>query len=127
MNPAAVSFSSDLANVMLGTPPEPQRAAFESMVVGRVAALLMHATSRQIYRIAPWIDERVLSLLSGRNLLHLAKIIEMRAPAAIENMPLLRAHQGRLRHGSEVSQIFSSRSLDLMIEVLSDDEARRAA
>lgn len=121
-DPRATSFSSGLAGVLFGSAPEPERAALEGSLVKRLTGLIETSTSSQIHRCGPWIDAHLLSHLSGRNLLHVARRIEHRAPAAIENMPLLRGKKSLLVKSAELAQIFAPAALDLMIEALQMDE-----
>jgi len=82
----------------------------------------------QFFRCGPWVDAHLLSLLSGRNFLHVARRIELRSPASIENMPLLKSRKNMLMKSAELEQIFAPASLDLMIEALQmDEEAGRGA
>jgi len=80
------------------------------------------ATSAQIHRDGPWIDHNILRHLSGRNYLHLARLIEERAPAAIENMLRLREKKKELVKSAEIERIFAPASLSLMIEALEMEE-----
>lgn len=122
MNPNPPSFLSDLANVLYDTPPRMEREAEEVSVVKRLEAIFKKATSQQIFRNAPFIDAHLLPLLSGRNWLAVAKLIELSAPAAIENMPRLHRHRDHLRRSHELAQVLSSRSLSKMIEALRADK-----
>lgn len=119
----ATRFASPLAGVMFGTAPDPERAALEAKLLNRLCALLNTATSAQIHRHGPSLDLNCLRPLSGRNFLHVARLIEARSPAAIENMPLLRSRRQDLIKGAEIEQIFAPVALDLMSEALQMDAA----
>lgn len=117
-DPNATSFQSHLATVLFGTAPEPEHARLEALLLQRLENLLERATSKQILMHGPSIDSSFVKRLSGHNLLHVARIIESRAPAAIENMVFLQEKKRDLQKGSEMAKIFAPAALDLMIEAL---------
>lgn len=112
------SFQSDLANVMFDTAPDPEREPHELAAVNRIFSLFETATSQQIFKHAPMVDRDLIPCLSGRNLLAVAKLIEARSPAAIDNMPHLSKRQKELLVVSELAQIFAPAALAQMAEVL---------
>lgn len=124
----AVSFQSDLANILFGSAADPTRERSEVEYVERFSGLLTQATSSQIFKIGPYVDAMLIPRLSGRNRLAVAKLIEARAPAAIENMPNLRRDREHLRKSAELGQILSPASLAQMIAALAADlESRGGA
>jgi hypothetical protein len=120
------SFQSDLANVIFGAAPDPVREPDERAAVTQFAKLLESATSTQIFKQGPYIDAMLVPRLSGRNLLHVAKLIEARAPAAIENMPRLRKLREHLRKSAELAKILSPAALNQMIQALSAEPKQGA-
>ena len=121
-DPSGANFSSGLAGVIYGAAPVPELAHLEAMLVQGVVNLIDRSTSSQIHRHGPWIDHNLLKRLSERNFLHVARRLERRAPAAIENMPTLRERKMELMRSAEMEQIFAPASLDLLIETLQMDE-----
>ncbi|HWS25828.1 MAG TPA: hypothetical protein VN259_04560 [Xanthomonadales bacterium] len=122
MGSQSTNFSSPLAAVMFGSAPPAELAALEHQFVEGVEQLLANSTSMQIHRLAPSIDHDILRHLSGRNFLHVARLIERRAPAAIENAPRLHRERKELIKGAELERIFAPASLNLLIEALRADE-----
>lgn len=112
------SFASPLANIIFGSAPDPTREELESGAVERFSALVEKATSTEIFRIAPFIDAVLVPMLSGRNLLAIMKLIEKRAPAAIENMPTVRKHREHLRRSVELAQMLAPPALERMIRAI---------
>jgi hypothetical protein len=121
------SFQSDLANVIFGSAPDPTREPFELKAVLQLHKHFEGATSTQIFRLAPYVDAVLVPRLSGRNLLSVAKLLEVRAPASIETMPNLRKHREHLRKTMELGQILSPAALGRMIEALRLDDQKKAA
>ncbi len=121
-DPRSIKFSSPLAGVIFGSAPPPELAALEQRLVEGVERLLANSTSMQIHRNAPSIDHDILRHLSGRNFLHVARLIEHRAPAAVENAPRLSQEKKGLVRSAEVERIFAPASLDLLIEALRMEE-----
>lgn len=113
---AKVSFQSELANVWYGTPASPEREPEEVAIVERLRSLLSTSGSKEIFGVAPLIDAMVMPVLSGRNALAVAKMIEVRAPMAIPSMPRLHAMQSELSRVAELDGIL--RGLPRMIEAL---------
>lgn len=109
------SFTSEVANVLYSTQPEPSRHGLEQRLLGETISQLKRSTSVQIFRTGPQID-MVFSMLSGVNFLQLARLIETRAPAAIENMPILRSHREHLRNSAETAKVLAG--LPALIESL---------
>lgn len=121
------SFQSDLANVIFGSAPDPTREPFELSAVLQLHKHFERATSTQIFRLAPYVDAVLVPRLSGRNLLSVAKLLEVRAPASIETMPNLRRHREHLRKTMELGQILSPAALGRMIDALRLDDQKKAA
>lgn len=112
------TFQSDLANMLFDTPPNPDRDHFEADLVERFRGALSTMRSQDIVRHAARIDERLLPSLSGRNLLAVAKLIELRAPAAIALMPRLSDHRRHAMKAAELAQILSPVALGRVIAAL---------
>jgi hypothetical protein len=112
------SFASPLANIIFGSAPDPTREEMEFSAVERFRSVLGKATSTEIFRLAPYIDAVFVPMLSGRNLLAVMKLIELRAPAAIENMPTVRKHREHLRRSVEMAQMLSPAALERMIAAI---------
>lgn len=119
------SFRSELANTLFDTPPNPDRDAYEVALVDRFRAAVEGASSKEIFRSAHRIDSYLLPKLSGRNLLAVAKIIEMKAPAALDTMPRLRAHRAHAARAAELAQILSPNALERVISALRQGESTR--
>lgn len=98
------SFHSEIANVLYSTAPDPGRHALEAKVLSKVQNAVSGFTSTQIFRMGPSIDG-AFKFLSGTNFLVLARLIEERAPAAVENMPILRSHRDHLRISAETAHV----------------------
>lgn len=119
-NPAAgssysASFSSPLANILFDTPADPDREPDEMRIVKRFEAWLAGASKKQLWHMAMYIDESIVELLSGKNRLYIARLIEDRAPAIITQMRRLRAHKEHLERTAEMAEILSPASLDKLI------------
>ena len=112
---SSTSFTSEVANVLYSTPPDPSRHDLERRLLEETMSQLKRSTSVQIFRTGPQID-LVFSMLSGVNFLQLARLIELRAPAAIENMPILRSHREHLRNSAETAKVLAG--LPALIESL---------
>ncbi|MEJ8837705.1 hypothetical protein [Ramlibacter sp. AN1133] len=123
--PIQVSFQSELANVLFGSAADPTRERQEVELVQRFVDEVASATSLQIFKIAPYVDAMLVPHLSGRNRLAVAKLIETRSPAAIENMPNLRRQREHLRRSAEFAKILSPQALELMIAALQADAKHR--
>lgn len=117
------SFQSDLANMLFDTPADPTRAQYEAELVERFQSVVSVASSRDIFRKAQMIDAYLLPKLSGRGMLVVAKLIELRAPAAIEVMPRLRSFRSHAVRAHELSQILSPAALSRVIDALKSAEA----
>lgn len=98
------SFSSEIANVLYSTAPSVERHSIELKVLAAVEGVVNGFTSVQVFRNGPRIDQ-AFSHLSGRNFLQLARLIEERSPAAVENMPILRSHREHLRRSVETANV----------------------
>jgi len=112
------SFQSDLANMLFDTAANPDRDAFESSLVERFRQAASVMSSADLRRHAGRIDERLFPHLSGRNFLAVAKLIELRAPSAVENMPRLKEYRRHASRAAELAQILSPAALDRVIEAL---------
>lgn len=115
---AEFSFQSDLANMLFDTPAESSREVYETELVERFRATVQVMTSAELFRAAPKINGNLLPRLSGRNFLAVAKLMELRAPAALANMSRLRDAQRHAQRVSELAQILSPKALDRVIEAL---------
>lgn len=119
------SFQSDLANMLFDTPADPTRAQYEDELVERFKEAVSVANSRDLLRKAQMIDAFLLPKLSGRGVLAVAKLMELRSPAAIEVMPRLRVFRGHAVRAYELSQILSPAALSRVIEALRAADANR--
>lgn len=126
-SPTTVSFQSELANILFGSAADPTRERLEVSAVERFAGWISEATSRQVFKEGPFIDANLVRVLSGRNRLAVAKLIEARAPAAIENMPRLRKDREHLRKSAELAQILSPAALVQLMAALTADQEQRGA
>ncbi len=104
--------------MLFDTPPDPSRAVYEAQLLERFIAMVAVASSRDLFRRAQRIDAILLPRLSGRGVLAVAKQMELRAPAALEVMPRLRALQKHAVRAHELSQILSPTALNRVIEAL---------
>jgi hypothetical protein len=118
-------FQSDLANMLFNTPADPSRDVFESDLVERFREAASVMQPKDISRHAAKIDNFLLPKLSGRNFLAVAKLIEMRQPSAIENMPRLSKQRKLGAQAAELAQILSPLALERVIEALRAAEANR--
>jgi len=119
------SFNSDLANMLFGTPPDPSREVFETELVERFEVAVRSMTPRELNRHATKVDAWLLPRLSGKNLLYVAKIMESRAPAALELMPRLRARKSHAMRAAELAQILSPVALERVISALRAADVNR--
>lgn len=108
--------------MLFNTPPDPSRAAYESEILNAFKTQMALATSRDIFKLSPKIDQFVLPKLSGRNILEVAKTIELQSPASIDNIPRLRKLRTHAEIAAELSQILSPVSLSQVIAALSYEE-----
>jgi hypothetical protein len=112
------SFLSDLAQVLFDTPADQSREALEQKVVERTLQLLNRATPRQIVRVAAFIDYHLLPSLSGRNFLAVAKLLEVRAPAALEVMPKMRQKREVLKRAERLAGVLQADNIQRLIDVV---------
>ncbi len=118
--PYSASFSGQLANILYDTPADPDRDADEVMIVERLTNWVTSSgrTRKQIWVMSLYIDEQLIPLLSGKNLLQIAKLFEDRAPAMITQMRNLRAHKEHLERAAEMAEILSPDSLDRLLSAV---------
>lgn len=109
------SFNSPMANLIFGTAPDPTREVMEAEAVERFRQMIELLSSREIFRLGPFIDAVLIPKLSGRNQLAVMKMIESRSPATIESMPTVRKAREHLRRASEVAQILAPAVLERVI------------
>lgn len=125
----SASFSDELASVLFNTPPDPMRDGDEVEVVQKFEEWIRNADRRAIWRMALLIDVQITPLLSGKNLLHVARLLEERAPTVIESMTNLNRHKSHLRRSAELAEILSARALDRLNAALAEaaDEPKTTA
>ena len=123
--PYSASFTGALANVLFDTPANPDRDAEEQRVVVRLENFLSRASKKQIWIMALFIDETIIPLLSGRNLLLAARLIEDRAEAVITQMRNLRSHKEHLERTAEMAEILSPGALDKLILAVKQSTAEK--
>lgn len=111
-------FSADLANVLFNTPANPDREVEEIALVERFKAWIFEANRKSIWAMALYIDATLIPVLSGKNLLHVAQLLEDRAPTVIDNMPRLRQVKSHLQHTAELADVLSPMALDRLIEAI---------
>lgn len=114
----STSFSAELASILFDTPANPDRESQEIQVVAKFEAWIRRAERKRIWAMALYIDETVVPLLSGKNLLHVAKLLEDRAPTVIDSMTNLKKHKDHLQRSAELAEILSPRSLDKLIAAM---------
>lgn len=108
-------FNSDLANVIFGAPPPPERAAEEAEITEQLLKRVGKLTSPQLFRVAPYIDGIFIGLLSGANMLKVAKAIESKSPAAIPLMPNLDRNYERLRQAALMARVLNPGALRRLV------------
>lgn len=114
-NPYSSSFSGALANILFATPADPDRDGDEQKVVARFEGWIKKANSKRVWAMALMIDETIIPLLSGKNLLYVARLIEDRAPGTIVQMRNLRHYKEHLERSAEMAEILSPAALDRLI------------
>lgn len=121
-HPASISssFSDPLAAVLFDTLPNPIRDGPEVEIVQRFEGWMRGADRRSIWRLALLVDEQMVPLLSGKNLLHVARLLEERAPTAIESMTHLNRYKSHLKRSAQLAEILSTRSLDRLTAALEE-------
>lgn len=120
--PISVAFSAELASILFDTPANPAREAQEIEVVRKFEVWIRKTDRKRIWSMALLIDEQVVPLLSGKNLLHVAKLLEDRAPTVIESMTNLRRHKEHLQRAAELAEILSPSALDKLISALAAEK-----
>lgn len=103
----SAAFGAELAAILFDTPADPDREVQELEVVAKFEAWIHKADRRRIWAMALYIDEMIVPILSGKNLLHAAKLLEQRAPTVIDSMPNLRRHKDHLQRAAELGEILS--------------------
>lgn len=111
--------------MLFDTPANPDRDAEEQRVVVRLENFLSRASKKQIWIMALFIDETIIPLLSGRNLLLAARLIEDRAEAVITQMRNLRSHKEHLERTAEMAEILSPGALDKLILAVKQSTAEK--
>lgn len=111
----SAAFGAELAAVLFDTPADPDREVEEQGVVSKFDAWIQKADRKKIWAMALYIDEMIVPILSGKNLLHVARLLEQRAPTMIDSMPNLRKHKDHLQRAAELGEILSPRALDRLI------------
>lgn len=109
------AFSGDLANILYGTPADPDRDAQEVKIVQRMEQWIMTASKKKLWMAALYIDDEIVPLLSGKNLLQLARLIESRAEVVISQMRRLRTHREHLEVAAEMAEILSPKNMERLI------------
>lgn len=125
----STSFSEKLAAILFDTPANPDREAQEVEIVSKFEKWIMASDRKQIWAMSIYIDQSIIPLLSGKNLLHVAKLLEDRAPTVIANMTNLRKHQAHLQRTAELAEILSPKSMERLIKAIkaSKDTAQGVA
>jgi hypothetical protein len=111
----SAAFDAELAAVLFDTPADPDREVQEQAVVEKFDAWIQKADRKKIWAMALYTDEMIVPILSGKNLLHVARLLEQRAPTVIESMPNLKKHKDHLLRAAELGEILSPRALDRLI------------
>lgn len=111
----SAAFGAELAAVLLDTPADPDREVQEVEVVSKFETWIHKVDRRKIWAMALYIDETIVPVLSGKNLLHVAKLIEQRAATVIDSMPNLRRHKEHLQRAAELGEILSPMSLGRLV------------
>jgi hypothetical protein len=124
--PISVAFSAELASILFDTPANPQRDGREVEVVRKFEDWIRKTDRTRIWRMALMIDDEFVPVLSGKNLLHVAKLLEDRAPTIIDSMPNLRRHKEHLQRAAELAEILSPSALDKLISALHSDKGAAA-
>lgn len=122
----SAAFGAELAAVLFDTPADPDREAQEMAVVEKFDAWIQKADRKRIWAMALYIDEMIVPILSGKNLLHVARLLEQRAPTVIDSMPNLRKHKDHLQRSAELGEILSPRALDRLIAAVGASKAAAA-
>lgn len=115
----STAFSGELANVLFGTPADPDRDAAEVEIVNRIEKWINTASKKRIWTVALFIDDTLIPLLSGKNLLHVARLIEDRADAVITQMRRLRSYREHLEKAAEMAEILSEKNMNRLTAALS--------
>lgn len=87
-------------------------------VVSKFEGWIHRADRKRIWAMALYIDETIVPLLSGKNLLHVARLLEQRAPTVIDSMTNLKKHKDHLQRSAELAEILSPKSLERLIGAL---------
>lgn len=117
-DPYSAKFSGLLASVLFDTPADPDRDAAEVKVVQRMEQWLNKASKREIWTMALYFDETIIPVLSGKNFLHMARLIEDRTPPVILQMRNLRLQKEHLERSSDLAEILSAAQLERLINAM---------
>lgn len=107
-----------MAHVLFGTPPTPDRASTEHYAIERFREWLGKSDKKVARIVCDFADESLTPLLSGSNLLELAKMIEAHSPEIVpmlRNIGKLRRH---LEQAEQLSAVFAPQTIDKMIRAL---------
>lgn len=124
MQMPAPRFSEDLAAVVFGEDVEQFRAPQEEKVLVRFRDWIAGADRGRFFSCCGEIDARLVPVLSGPNMLELARLIEARFPEAIEGMPRLSGHLECLTRAHHLAQVFMPGNLRLLVAALAEEGAR---
>lgn len=119
------TFASRLAGVVFADEVPPMRAARESIAVARIQADLAKVSAAPLQeRIAfcEVADRVVVSGLSGRAMLEVARRIEALDPSLIDAMPNLTARRQHLVRAAALARIFDPAKLARIAEALASDD-----
>jgi hypothetical protein len=117
-------FSLDLAAVVFGDDVDRSRAPYEAAIVERFRSWLDASDRGQAHAAADEIDRRLISALSGPNMLEVARLIEARFPELIESMPMLKGHLEHLDRAHQLAQVFMPGNLTMLVSALREEGTR---
>lgn len=117
-------FSFDIASIVFGDEVSPERVRCESRAVERFRSWIDASTQSAVEDKAVSIDAMLIPMLSGPNMLEVARMIEARCPKALELMPKLKAHLAHLHKAHQLSQVFMPVNMSMLIQALEEEGGR---
>jgi hypothetical protein len=123
---AESTFSLEIASDIFGESVSAERARLEGVDVQRFRHWINkpEVNKATIHANCLEIDRRLVSKLSGPNMLEVARMIEARCPDVIENMPTLKRNLELLKPAHVLAQVFMPASMAMLIRALEEEGSR---
>lgn len=120
------TFALQIADTIFGEPPSTTRASLEAIDVQRFKDWISRneTTVAMVRSKSGVIDRGLIANFSAPSMLEVARMIEVRCPDVIAEMPQLRGHQDRLQRAHTLSQVFMASSMSMLVRALEEEGNR---